>query len=159
MEDLKGDPVIPATGPPRSTQDEMKLLTRDTFSAWLEMYGRASQENNPHASAALFTPDARYYESPFSEPVTGREAIYQYWSRGAQALKEKESAFEILAVQDNRGIARWQSKFTLVETGKRHALDCLFVVEFADDGLCQTFREWWHIREAEAHPVVKEPEK
>lgn len=63
-------------------------------------------------------------------------------------MTDKESSFEILSVENNRGIARWGSKFTVIESGKRLALDCLFVVEFNEEGLCQTFREWWHIRDA-----------
>jgi hypothetical protein len=31
------------------------------------------------------------------------------------------------------------------------AQDCLFLVEFDEADLCQTFREWWHIREYPAH--------
>ena len=68
---------------------------------------------------------------------------YQHFT----ALEDKESAFEILVVNGNLGIARWQSKFTVIESGKRLGLDCLFAVEFNDGGLCQTFREWWHIQE------------
>ncbi len=125
----------------------MAALTHKRFTAWLTEYGRASAENDPQASANLFAHDARYYESPFDEPIVGRDAIYEYWKKGAQTLKDKESSFEILSVQDNRGIARWQSSFTVIESGKRLALDCLFVTEFDEDGLCHTFREWWHIRE------------
>lgn len=62
-------------------------------------------------------------------------------------MKDKESVFEILSAKDQLGIARWRSKFTVIESGKRLALDCLFVVEFDNDGLCQTFREWWHIQD------------
>jgi hypothetical protein len=62
-------------------------------------------------------------------------------------LKDKISFHEILALKDNIGIARWQSRFTVIESGKGLALDCLFVVEFNEEGLCQTFREWWHLRE------------
>jgi len=125
----------------------MKPLTLQHFELWLETYGRASAENDPQVSANLFAENATYYETPFAEPMTGRDAIFQYWKKGAQDLKDKESSFEILSVNGNTGIARWQSKFTVIESSKRLALDCLFVVEFEDDGLCQTFREWWHIRE------------
>lgn len=125
----------------------MPMLTRRQFALWMTAYGRASAENDPQASANLFASDARYYENPFDEPITGRAAIYAYWNDGAQKFQDKESAFEILAVKKNRGIARWQSKFTVVETGKRLALDCLCVVEFNADGLCETFREWWHMQE------------
>lgn len=125
----------------------MKALTREHFQQWMETYGRASAENDPQASANLFAENAAYYETPFAEPMIGRDAIYEYWNKGAQNLKDKESSFEILAVNGNTGIARWQSKFTVLESGKRLELDCLFIVEFDNDGLCQTFREWWHIRE------------
>jgi len=125
----------------------MNELTHEWFAKWMTEYGRASVENDPQASANLFVPDAHYYENPFDEPVTGRAAIYKYWNKGAQHLKDKEAAFEILSVKGNRGIARWKSKFTVIESGKRFALDCLFVVDFNDDGLCQMFREWWHKHE------------
>lgn len=125
----------------------MSALTHEHFRQWMEIYGRASAENDPRASANLFAENAAYYETPFAEPMIGREAIYDYWNKGAQDLKDKASSFEILAVNDNMGIARWQSQFTVIESGKRFSLDCLFVVEFNNEGLCQTFREWWHICE------------
>jgi hypothetical protein len=52
-----------------------------------------------------------------------------------------------LALKDNLGIARWQSKFTNIETGNRYALDCIFLVEFDDEEKCSQFREWWHLNE------------
>jgi len=125
----------------------MPALTHEHFRQWMEIYGRASAENAPRASVNLFAENARYYENPFEEPITGRDAIFDYWNKGAQNLKDKRSAFEILAVKDHLGIARWQSSFTVIESGKRFGLDCLFVVEFSDEGLCETFREWWHIQE------------
>lgn len=122
----------------------MDSLALEHFSHWMESYGRASEQNDPSASADLFTRDARYFESPFDDPIVGREAIYTYWLRGARSLKDKETAFEILAVTGMLGIARWTAKFTIIESNKRIALDCLFAVEFSENGLCQTFREWWH---------------
>ena len=108
-------------------------------------YSHASAENDPQASADLFSTDAKYYETPFDKPMVGREAIFEYWNKGAQGLTDKESKFEIYSVKDNQGIARWQSNFTVVESGKRLSLDCLFVVEFDDAGRCSIFREWWHL--------------
>jgi len=116
----------------------------------MEGYGRASRENDPQASARLFSEDARYFENPFDEPILGREAIRAYWERGARTLTNKTSTFEILSVKDNLGIARWQSKFTVIESGKRHALDCMFLVEFDDNNECTEFREWWHLKAMDA---------
>ena len=130
----------------------MTALTSYQFSRWLEMYGKASKENDPQASADLFALDAQYYETPFDEPLKGRDAIYQYWNKGAQKLKDKESAHEILSVNGNLGIARWQAKFTSIQSGNRLALDCVFLVEFDDDGRCRVFREWWHIKTLDTNP-------
>lgn len=122
-------------------------MTHEEFKRWMEAYGKASEENDPQASANLFSEDAKYYETPFDEPMIGRDAIFHYWNKGAQTLNDKESAYEILAIKDSLGIARWKSKFTIIESGKRLALDCLLAVEFDENGLCHTFREWWHIVE------------
>lgn len=92
----------------------MRKLTLETFKKWLESYSIASKNNVPKASAELFALDAEYYESPFDKPIIGRKAIHQYWEDSAQTLKDKISSYEVLAVKGNLGIARWQSKFTIV---------------------------------------------
>lgn len=126
------------------------MLTLNAFKNWMEMYGKASVENDPQASADLFSLNARYYETPLAEPLIGREAIYRYWVKGAQTLKDKTSSYEILAMKDNLGIARWQANFTVIESGKHHSLDCIFLVEFDENEKCSIFREWWHLREINA---------
>jgi len=128
----------------------MKPVTLEIFNSWMETYGKASRENDPQASAELFTVDARYYETPFEEPKIGRKAIRKYWETGAKTLKDKESTFEILSVKDNLGIACWQSTFTVIKSGERFALDCVFLVEFDDNSKCSVFREWWHLNTLDA---------
>lgn len=128
----------------------MKTLTLETFSSWLDAYGRASIQDDPQASAELFAQNAEYYESPFDEPMIGRGAIHKYWEIGARTLKDKEANYQVVSVKDNLGIARWQSKFTDVKSGQRFALDCLFLVEFDDHFRCRVFREWWHLKNLDA---------
>lgn len=123
-------------------------LTADAFARWMVDYGRTGAENDPQASAALFAPEASYHESPFDAPLVGRDAIYDYWLQASHRLRDKESTFEILAVEGQRGIARWRSTFAHIETGQRYVLDCVFAVDFNETGLCRLFREWWHIQEA-----------
>jgi hypothetical protein len=122
----------------------MRALTAEAFRSWMDAYGLASERNDPAASAALFTSDARYYESPFDKPIIGRAAIRRYWESGARRLTDKRSDYEILAVHDRLGIARWRSTFIVIESGERLALDCLFVVQFGEEGRCELFQEWWH---------------
>ena len=50
------------------------------FNRWLSRYKSAWEKLDPRRATALFTQDARYFETPFSEPLEGIEAIYNYWS-------------------------------------------------------------------------------
>jgi hypothetical protein len=87
--------------------------------------------------------------------MIGRDAIRKYWEAGAKNLRDQEAVHEVLAVKDNLGIARWQSKFTDIASGRRLALDCLFLVEFDDNDLCCVFREWWHLQIPNDQPGTK----
>lgn len=134
----------------------MKTLTWENFDSWMEAYGRASRENDAQASVDLFTQEAEYYETPFDAPMIGRDAIFRYWQKGTQTLTDKESTYEILSVKKNVGIAHWQSKFTVIESGKRLLLDCVFLVDFEVEGKCKVFREWWHIKAIDSYPANQE---
>jgi hypothetical protein len=91
-------------------------------------------------------------ETPFDDPMIGQNAIYRYWSKASQALKDVQFSYEILAVQGNLGIALWQGKFVSVKSGNHVALDGVFLVEFDEQEKCSTFREWWHRQEIDASP-------
>ena len=128
----------------------MKRLTLETFSSWLEAYSKASIHNDPQVLEKLYARNAEYYETPFDTPMIGRDAIRKYWEIGAQTLKDKEASYEVLSIRDNLGIARWRSKFTDINSGKRLLLDCIFLIEFNDDDQCSVFREWWHQKNLDA---------
>jgi len=49
----------------------MRGLSIEIFNTWLIRYGNASKENNPKASAELFTLRAKYLVTPFTEPLVG----------------------------------------------------------------------------------------
>jgi len=128
----------------------MKRLTLETFSSWLEAYGSARIHNDPQASAELFARNAKYYETPFDAPMIGHDSIRKYWEIGAQTLKDKEASYEVILVEGNLGIARWQSTFTVIKSGESLTLDCVFLVEFDDNSKCSVFREWWHLNTLDA---------
>lgn len=124
----------------------MTALTHEGFATWRRATVAPARRmtRKPQPPSSLRTPFGTKTHS--MNPLQDATRSIRIEKKGAQTLKDKESSFEILSVQGNRGIARWQSSFTVIESGKRIAPDCLFVVEFNDEGLCQTFREWWHIR-------------
>ena len=116
----------------------------DSFTRWLEAYGRAWMGRDAVAATALYTDDATYQITPFDEPLRGRGAIAAYWE-GVAATQEKiRFDFEILAVTAEYGIARWRASFVRVPPGLNTRLDGIFLITLAADGRCQSLREWWH---------------
>lgn len=119
------------------------------FQTWLEAYGRAWEEGDAAAAAALFAPDAAYYETPFDPPMTGREAIIAYWQEGAaSAQRDVRFQYKALAVAGDLGLNHWTAAFTRVPSGVRVRLDGVMAVRFDTDGRCVEFREWWHRMES-----------
>ena len=123
----------------------MPAVSLKDFENWLRKYGNSWEKGDPSATEALFTSDARYYETPFDDPLIGLDEIYAYWQDNA-ALGQKDIHFsyEALAVYKNVGVAQWRANFIRLSSGHRVRLDGIFKVEFSDDGKCQIFREWWH---------------
>jgi uncharacterized protein (TIGR02246 family) len=119
-------------------------MDRPTFDNWLDAYKRAWETRDPEAAADLFTTDATYQETPFEEPMTGRESIRDYWSDVTRYQEGVEFSYEILATTETSGIAHWRSEFTRLTSGSAVELDGIFLVELDADGKCTEFREWWH---------------
>ncbi len=115
------------------------------FRHWLDRYGAAWEAQDPDAAASIFTPSGTYAWGPFNEPVRGREAIREAWdyaTRGQQS--DIRFGYEVLAVTDGRGIARWWASMRVNATGQPVRMEGIFLVTLDKDGLCEVFREWWN---------------
>lgn len=55
-------------------------MNESDVKAWLEQYRQAWENRDPEAEAALFSEDARYYETPFLGPAQGRGGVRRYWT-------------------------------------------------------------------------------
>jgi uncharacterized protein (TIGR02246 family) len=114
------------------------------FEGWLSAYKRAWETRDPEAAANLFTENATYHETPFEDPVRGREGIRDYWSDVTRYQTGIEFSYEILATTETGGIAHWHSAFTRLTSDSAVELDGVFLVKLDADGRCTEFREWWH---------------
>lgn len=115
-----------------------------SFRAWLDAYGRAWETRDPAAVVELFSEDATYQETPFSEPMRGRDAIRQYWVNSVENSQEQiRFESEILAIVGEVGIARWRASFVRVASGKGVRLDGIFLLTFNAEGVCLKLQEWW----------------
>lgn len=89
-------------------------MDHDAFKSWLRAYGRAWETRNPEAATALFTDDAIYQETPFDQPFYGRSGILQYWSNVPRSKEQVKFSYEVLAVTETIGIARWWASFVRI---------------------------------------------
>jgi nuclear transport factor 2 (NTF2) superfamily protein len=119
-------------------------MKHQDFDLWLTRYKGAWEARDPQAVALLFTEDAHYYETPFSAPLSNRADIYEYWSNIPRNQKNIHFTYQILAMENNVGIARWQTSLERMPSLKTVALDGILQATFDATGLCQLFEEWWH---------------
>ena len=121
-------------------------MDENSFKSWLELYGRAWKTLNPSLISELFTKEATYHEKQFDKPITGIDAIIEYWNIVSQTQKDVEFDYEIIAVTPTQGIAHWIASFTRENPKTRVELDGIFVVNLNSENKCTQFREWWHSR-------------
>ena len=119
-------------------------MNPESLRRWLDSYRSAWEERDPEAVIRLFAEDATYQETPFSQPMRGREAIRQYWSRAVVAYQEAiQFGYEVLAITEVSAIAHWWASFVRISSKTQVSLDGVFVLAFDKSGRCQELREWW----------------
>lgn len=123
------------------------MITHQQFEDWLADYGRAWEASDAARYASLFTPDAEYWWTPFGPPKVGRESIVRAIEEAVARQQDQTFRYRILSIDGRRGIAHWTCDLTRLTTGKAYTIDGILMCEFADDGLCRVFREWWHSNE------------
>ena len=113
-----------------------------SLERWLEAYGRAWEQADADAAVELFAEEATYQEKPFDEPMRGRSAIRAYWSEIPAYQRDISFAHRVLS-EDPTIVHCWAA-YRAVKTGLDTKLDGMFVLEFNDQSLCTSLREWWH---------------
>ncbi len=121
-------------------------MNQDGLAGWLDAYGRAWEQRDADAVAAIFSTDALYYETPYSDPFRGREGVAAYWTRVTLDQRDIGFSSDPVGMIGATGVARWSARFTAVSSGAEVELNGVFLLQFDDDGLCTCLREWWHLK-------------
>ena len=135
----------PEPGHPERLVPYPALVDERGVERWMEVYRAAWISNVPNQVAALFTEDAIYSVSPFTEPWIGRDEIVRRWVAGIQ--QDVELTYDVLAVDGDRAIIHWHVFTRNVGDPVRVEYDGVLVVRFAPDGRCSEHREWYFRRE------------
>jgi hypothetical protein len=124
-------------------------MTPEELESWLQRYGAAWEARDGDLAAALFTPGGVYCWGPFDPPLEGREAIRDRWRQATETQRDVSFRHEVLGTDGSRAFVRWWSTFSVPAAGSRTELDGVFVLDFAEDGLCARLQEWWLARAAQ----------
>jgi hypothetical protein len=114
------------------------------FKRWLDEYKHMWETGDRSALPSLYTEDAKYYETPFDEPMVGLEQIAGYGDEAAGAQREISFWYDIYGVIGDTGLARWGAAFERVPSGVKVKLDGVFAIRMDNDNRCYELREWWH---------------
>ena len=114
---------------------------------WLQAYGRAWEAKDAAGFVALFSEDARYYWTPFSDALMGREQIAAEFLAAASNQENIRFSFEVLAEEEAYLVAHWHTELERPAGGAAVSLDGVLSARMTEDGRCATFREWWHSTE------------
>ena len=115
-----------------------------TVDEWAERYGRAWEDGDEDAIAALFTEDAVYRSAPFREPFSGEAEIRAYWRRGAGTQQDVRVRMGRPFVDGARAAVEWWTTLNDADDGEITLPGCL-LLRFASDGRCSELREYWHV--------------
>jgi ketosteroid isomerase-like protein len=121
----------------------MVPLDQGTFRAWLDEYVTAWETGDPDAAAALFAADATYHETPFADPLEGRDAIRAHWERTTAAQEDAVVDTSVEGLGREHGLAHFRASF--VRDGDTVAVDGCLRARFVG-GECTELREWWHVQ-------------
>ena len=114
---------------------------------WINKMGQAWIDKNPQAIPLLFAQNFKYYETPFSNPLTTKNQLIDLWKEVPISQKDISFNFEIISETDNRYITHWQASFVRTPSGKKAFLDGIFLINLNIEGLCTLFKQWWVTKE------------
>jgi SnoaL-like domain len=122
-----------------------------TVEEWAERYGRAWEEADEDAIAALFTDDASYRSAPFREPFRGEDEIRAYWRQGAGTQEDVRVLMGRPFVDGKRAAIEWWATFRDADQGEITLPGCL-LLRFEPDGRCSDLREYWNWQPGRREP-------
>jgi len=118
---------------------------------FLAQYKEAWETKNADLAALLFTRDAHYWESPFAEPIVGRDAIRAYWKGATDTQENIQFNVRDSFAVGHTLVAEWTASYTHrpsgspAAAGERRELSGVLLADFYGEEV-RTFREYWHRR-------------
>jgi ketosteroid isomerase-like protein len=125
-------------------------MNRSDVQAWLDRYVEAWRTNDRSAIESLFSEDAVYGYRPWDSDqhtVRGRSAIADSWLEEPDAPGAWDAKYEPFAVDGDRAVALGWSRYAATDGEPERLYHNAYVLEFAPDGRCRAFHEFYMLQE------------
>lgn len=117
---------------------------------WVERYRLAWETADAVGAAALFTPDATYRSNIFEEAHQGRAGVKDYWRTVTATQSKVRVRMGRPFVDGSRVAVEWWT--TMDVDGGAVTLPGCLLLEFTDDWLCRSLREYWQFADGQREP-------
>ena len=126
-------------------------MNRSDVQTWLDRYVAAWRASERAPIEALFTEDAVYSYRPWDDDrfaQRGRDAIVESWLEEPDAPGTWDAHYEPWAVEGDRAVAVGWSRYAANATDPEKLYHNAYLLEFAPDGRCRSFHEFYMLQEA-----------
>lgn len=123
------------------------------IGSWLEAYRQAWETADADAAAALFTKASTYRSNIFQEPHEGREGVHRYWQEVTRTQSDVRVRIGRPFAEGNRVAAEFWTMMRV--DGAETTLPGCLLLEFDEDGLCRSLREYWHFEAGTLEPPAE----
>jgi hypothetical protein len=122
---------------------------------WLDKYKRSWEEQDTNLLVSLFTSDASYHPTPFTEPFRGTQELRKLWDTIKTRQADNHIELDLWHVAPDRAVIQWTGRTTQIKSNnKKREGNGIFLLLFNADGKCRQLMEWQHWHEAGAPLVV-----
>jgi hypothetical protein len=119
-------------------------MTEKSFQNWLERYLFSQEQYNLKVIKELFTEDAVYWWDPFEEPSNGILSIYKHHRNILSHQEEVEYKYEILAVSNSRGIAKFNLALNDLILNEPDTYEGILLAHLNDENKCIQLKRWYN---------------
>ncbi|WP_240154483.1 MULTISPECIES: nuclear transport factor 2 family protein [unclassified Burkholderia] len=121
-----------------------RAATSIDAQAWVDGLEAAWRARDVDAVAALFAPDAIYFQGPFGEPHRGPDGIRKHWIGVLDKQIDPRIWFDRALQDGHRGVVEWWCILHDPVTRVPRTGSGVLTMRFAADGRCTHFHEYWH---------------
>jgi SnoaL-like domain len=111
---------------------------------WIAAYGRAWEERDAEAAAALFSDDSIYRDHPLGPPHLGADGVRKYWSDVTATQAGVTVRFGTPVVSPGERRAAVEFWVNMENAGSEVTLTGILMLRFEPGGRCEELREAWH---------------